>query len=439
LSEWDRLPPTPSRSLRSDNFPEGKVLLHSGKVRYKDFSVESPKSTITFKHPCVVYIIPSHLQKWQDRIKKHVDECKDYTEARCNANIDCYVIRCAKRSVDAVVTLLKKAEVYSSHYTLDDLPQIENSEQRQRSSSKTSVYKWLGTKFDETKMEPDYLAPAYYIQRIGISTEVSFEPSSDSIEMRNRVRRFGQYNFEGLLKAAKVLGIYDETIPLYRVTENQADRIEKQAPSWLYLPDVIFEAAEKRLKAETGILDLRQSNLYGSSLDYRYDEKVVTAYKPNSTGENMVRLRTIFSELAAADPVYRIMLGFRLAKAEKKDGDLLTGDEALANLLKMLGMEAEVKESNQLEKINALTTHHNSHYEYLALFFSNSYHSGANDHLLKHVEMYATALIKDVATHKHNIDPSVFTILEPFGAYFDERSAKFNPVTTEEEINDEAA
>lgn len=438
LNEWDRLPPTPSRSMTNGNYPEGKVLLHQGKVSYKSISIESPKSTLTFRHPHVVYIIPSHLQKWQDRLKKHVDESKDFTEAKCNANIDCYVIRCAKRSVDAVVAALKDADVYTKHYTIDDLPQFEDAEVRQRTSSKTSVYKWDGGKFGDSKVEPDYLSPAYYVTRIGISsTEVSFETIDGNVTNDGRVRRVGHYNLESILRLAYQLGIISKDVPVYRVTENQGDKIEKSAPAWQHLPDVLFNAAELLSKAATGILDLRQSNLYSHHC-YKFEEHLCRAYRDSSTLTAHARLRDLYDMLAKADPIFRIMAGFKLAKGAKKDGELLTGDEVLSSFLAALNMTAEVKASKRLEHVNQLTTEYDNRYEYLAHFFDHGYSNTPSEGLLTHLEIYASGLIAKVASQKHTIDPSAFKTLEPFGTYFDQQAAKFN-VIPEDQINDEAA
>jgi hypothetical protein len=96
-----RMAPQLLTRMRKSDFPEGKVLLHTGTL-YADAKItirDSALDEINIGLPNVVYVIPNHMPSWQDRIRSHVATAfKDQKLPQGESNgVKVYIIRCAKR------------------------------------------------------------------------------------------------------------------------------------------------------------------------------------------------------------------------------------------------------------------------------------------------------------------------------------------------------
>lgn len=312
-----RYTPEPSISLSNADFPEGKVLLHAGTM-FKQYdevrlNTDSVSSSISFKAPTICYIIPSHLRKWDERLLKHAREtfkADDLPES--GDPIKVAVIRCSKRNIDGVLETLKACGVYYKHYGMDEMPDIEVTLTESRAYSKTSVHQWTGTAWSDSKVEPDYLKPAYYMTRVGIAHEVYAKHPIEVWDKQPMLRgKLSNYDIGNMIRGARQHGFLTDSIPIYRVTERQSEIIAKSAPDWIHLPTMIA----KTILAQPDGSEFRaftQSELNGSSGEY-YLGEMLSVLLRNATyySEHDKTLFSWIYEIAKLDPVFKTTLACR--------------------------------------------------------------------------------------------------------------------------------
>lgn len=243
----------PSRGVRlmRHDFPEGKVLLHTGSFHHDRQLISvigGNEHSLNFYWPSVVFVIPSHLNNWKDRIRDYLSETyKDdiLPQDRSDA-VPMQIVRCALKSVPEVIATLKRSGIETKPVLVDDLPNVETDEVRKRNFSKTSVYPWRGSSWSEDKVEPDYSEPAYYVARIGIGSEVHLvDPNLPLKTVGKRKVKLTNYDFNNMVTLAKAAKLLDESLPIYRVTENQAQRICTIAKKWIHLPTHVAKQIDK--------------------------------------------------------------------------------------------------------------------------------------------------------------------------------------------------
>ncbi|MGD9670195.1 MAG: hypothetical protein AB7U75_14355 [Hyphomicrobiaceae bacterium] len=242
----------------SSAFPEGKVILATATVSRNPYSkepnidVKTGKSQFDIKFPHVFYVLPSHLHKWSERIQQHLkDVFRDAVLPNGRGDdgyLHVYIVRCPKRSVDEIIGMLDSRGVLFAHYTADALPELVGEHGKLKQYSRTSVYKWRNSGWGKDKIEPDYLKPAYYITRQGISYDCYFaHPVTKYDGAMTPPAKLGSYQVEQIIRDGTNLGILDKDFPIYRVTENQAAKIAKEAPDWIHLPTHVGKEVEARV------------------------------------------------------------------------------------------------------------------------------------------------------------------------------------------------
>lgn len=244
--------------------------------RFRDSPENVRVRAVTYNE--IFYIIPPQCPDWKARITTHIENHVGEQD-RCwgKVTIPVVVIRTPKSNIGAVLDELKRAGVYTEHFTSDDLPKLTTTESR--TPHRDSVYQYYSkiNGWDEVKVKANIMEPAYYVVRKGASTglygaEFSragyvARDSYESSELRNVLERAGANQPYGL--------DFDSTLPVYRITASQLERFMKvQTFAWKPLFKTLCEGAV-----------VRYENLNEPSL-------IIDAYSyvPNFPNERMLPL-----------------------------------------------------------------------------------------------------------------------------------------------------
>lgn len=390
-------PPQRHVTMQLADFPEGKVLLHKGTLtggRYDAGpSIGGAESNVSFKSPNLVFVLPSHLREWKDRIKDYCTQTykSDVLPQDRSHGIPIQVVRCAKRNIDEVKAALIEHGVLTTPITMDELPNIEEADIKKRNFSKTSVYPWAGGTWEETKIEPDYAAPAYYIARVGIAHDVHLtHPTKPVIKTPtglDRQQRTTNYNIQHLIADGRKLGFLDATIPLYRVTENQAERIATNNTVWIHLPTLLWETIEKKLKANVKIavgksrLGQGRDGLINDSVNKIVAINTSKTFTHSSEFFNLIRY-------AVADPLFEVILAVR--RAVMKSPADFKEDSTFDRLYRALYQFGSAIDQENVNKYDKLQEAFEKRFKYLSMFWNDREH----DVWLPHARMYLDGAFK---------------------------------------------
>lgn len=320
------IPPALSKSMESSDFPEGKVLLHTGEISHRSYdgmsvSFNSPANSITFRTPMIAYVIPSTLRKWQDRITDHIKTVIKSEDVQ-NESMKIAVIRCGKKNIEGSIEALKKYGVYFRHFAVEDMPDVEADAANSRVYSKTNVYPWKygGGHWADVKVEPNYIQEAYYITRVGIAQECWSKHPSEAWLGRPMRAKFSNYDVENLVNAAVRLGLLDKSIPFYRVTEKQADTIAATAPAWKHLPTTIAKLLAQLPTSEKYKPFLRSSLANARSADWSQADFFTKLLKVDSFSPSVEKsLFKIVYEIAEKDPTFLYNAAVRWSECPHRD------------------------------------------------------------------------------------------------------------------------
>lgn len=251
--------------LSPSDFSDGKVLLGMGRVYSsygggaKQCDITTGQSHLSVTFPNVFYVIPSHLPRWQDRIRKHATEFfKDISlPDRSSEGVGLHVVRCGKRAIEDVRRVLEERGVEMLVFGMDDLPDLDDAGRAPSAYSKTAVYVWnhaLGA-WDKTKIEPDYTKPAYYLTRVQLTTECfgplgPFGPTRTTYTGKlTPVSTIGEYALREVMTASKESKLFDSALPIYRVAEKQYASIrEDSSHVWTDFMEMLAPLVESRIK-----------------------------------------------------------------------------------------------------------------------------------------------------------------------------------------------
>lgn len=421
----------PSRTVAvgKEDMPDGKISLYSAKFYSEDndtlwIDIDSTTSSLTVKYPCVFYVLPTQLPQWQDKIKAHAreefaDDALTLGPGR-RAGLPVYIIRCAKRNITDAVAALKRINVYSGHhYTVADLPGGDDAvkEIRTRNYSKTSAYPSTGGGFSETKVEPNYVIPAYYVIRCGISCDVTLA-SMDDVSQR-RVTRMSNYRFHEVLKKARSLGMFPDSIPVYRVTENQARKIAKTAPDWVHIGDAMYAGTRSLVKDTVGLVEIHQSNLARSFGGYGVDSFFKSVLSVSDRSPEKISALASLSRLIKADPIFRVVAAVKVSQLSDKSKPART-DSTLNDLVTDLHLAGEASDADRTDRFGKLTMEYERRYSFLTNFLNQGY-SGPDALAVKHLDVYADGLIAKIVPEPHAIPQQTFDDLEPLSAELDQK------------------
>lgn len=410
--------PSISTRLKQSDFPEGKVLLHTGTAySYGNDKIIDMNSgvvnEINFQIPCLVYVIHSHLHKWSDRVGKHGSTLDVILPNDRYSGIAVYVIRCAKKNVAETVQLIKDRNLDTRLFLVDDLPEVDVSpDVRARTYSKTSVYQWDNTRGDWglNKVEPDYTQKAYFVTRVGGTHEVfSNAPDkplghSPGTAGYTLVPRLSQYDMERLIRDSRKMNLIDSTTPIYRVTENQADKINTTAPDWEHLISKLALSVEKAVrKDDTGAL--YSSYIATSSGDHYLMSMVKDAMTATAASSKQVKRSLEIVQLLAKNcENFRTVVGARFAFQHNKTGKFTfplpqRSEPALATLSGILFGSASSSTSGraaEVQRYNDLVTNTERRYAFLTRILGTNYQG---DETLKHIGYYLDGFLAEVKTH----------------------------------------
>lgn len=426
--------------LTKGEFPEGKVLMHNGKLYGGTVGQLYIKDTVVdelgFQVPNVVYVIPNHLQKWQDRLRKHASTAfADHRLPDTEYNgIHVYIIRCAKRNMDGVIAAMESRAVSWKVFTTEDMPDVDTAVARQRNFSKTSVYEWNHSteSWNDTKIEPDYSKEAYYVSRVGISHEVfthnplkapGTSPGTAGFTLRPRI---SGYDMGRIVRAARKLKLIADDAKIYRVTENQAPKIANTCPEWKHFTTFLALETEKLIRTDSRVA-LTNSTLGGTSNDYGVQQWVRLGKEAgkNSPENHKVALAHL-QRIAAVDPLFRTVVGTRVALTAQRNGSL-TAPRADSD------RDGQIRELNsglfgsnpnyareETNAYNALVEEFTRRYDFMCRLLGSSAYGNAD--AARHIGFYLEGFVKDLKLKvaAKPFDAAKFPIIEPYAKDFQE-------------------
>ena len=399
--------PRKSVELYKKDILDGKVLLHSGNVRnYStiDVHISGDDSKIPFKIPTVIFVLPSHLREWKDRIKDYI---KDHYSADALASSDSSfniaVIRCAKRNVDDVKTALRDNGVYTPAIVMEELPNVGDQDIRKRNFSKTSVYPWVGGTWDEKKIEPDYTKPAYYIARIGIAHDVHLTHptiTSSAPSGMQRQTKASNYTLKSIYDDAVKMSLLDSSLPLYRVTENQAERIANTVPGWTHLPTHIFAKLEQKLRLNDKIsLGKSQLGSCSGGFIHTLNNQFKSAHRHSDYNDGIKARLSLFTKMVDNDRLFERAAAVKWCVASSpKDYAEDYNHDRIFRALYTYGSQVN---RTLTDKYDRLHLAYEARYVYATSFFQDR-HDGWVEHLNWYLDKAWTVWEKE--TLKVNLD-----------------------------------
>lgn len=243
-------------TIRVSSLPNGRALLATYVVSRDSSTSYNPdrltlsltkaRTTIDVKLPNITYFLPSNLPKWEERVQEHLRGLLDKSilpRGTADTFLQAHIVRCPKGNVDKIMKIFDEAGCLMAAFTADDL-KPDSADQRNRAHSRTSVYAWNGNNgWEKDKVEPDYLQSAYYITRFSVTYDCLFHHPDIKLNEKGLTgpTKLSSSAVTALIKEARTLGYIDNS-PIYRVTENQAARIAKEAPDWKHLPSTVHKA-----------------------------------------------------------------------------------------------------------------------------------------------------------------------------------------------------
>jgi hypothetical protein len=103
----------------------------------------------------------------------------------------------------------------------------------------------------------------------------------------------------------------------------------------------------------------------------------------------------------------------------------VAGDANLLTLIQYLGLhKEETEKSKKVTAVNALMIEFTRRYQHLPEFLGNGYSDDLTANNLKHLKLYADALIGAMQNEKHDVPAEAFTLLEPYGKFIDDKIAE---------------
>jgi hypothetical protein len=260
--------PQETTHFSNGQFPEGKCILHSTKFRSGSCDQWGLQQSVSFPLISVIYVMTSHTPEWKTRIDRHLQSEFGTTDGFDDVPV--YAVRVPKKLLVEANKFVSDKGIAYYVFSEEDLPAPTGTEQKARNYSKTSVYKWEHNAWSEDKIEPDYSEPAYYITRCGITHE-SFtrHPHKKYDGVFELTAKVDNYSIGQIISNAVACGYIDKDTPVYRVTENQADKIAKTTPEWTHLIEHIAPQVEHDIQNDPHAA-FNNSKLSMASLSHEY-------------------------------------------------------------------------------------------------------------------------------------------------------------------------
>lgn len=406
-------PPRRVTEMYLRDFPEGKVLLHKGNLiaNYSTpaASIGGAEQHISFRAPSVIFVLPSHLKEWKERI---TDYCKNEFDAehlpQSGQGIPIQVIRCAKRNVDDVKASLLKHGILTKSIVMEELPNVAPADVRKRNFSKTSVYPWKTSTWEDTKIEPDYTKAAYYLARVGIAHDVHLAhptilPKPGGPQ---RQARTTNHNVQHLIADGVKLGVVDATMPVYRVTENQATRIAETCPHWIHLGSMLADAVEAKLNTnmKVAVGKSRLGAISGFITDMLPSVKNAAEYPADNRYGMFLEY---FMDLTA-DPLFELVAAVKVAVVDSPAA--FKEDTTFDRLYRALFTYGSQVDRDKINKYDSLYSAMDARYTYLARFVDDRH----SERWIPHARLYLDAVSKVWHKEPASVNLDDYGELKPF-------------------------
>lgn len=423
-------PPRIDQMIRTADFPEGKVLLHTGEVYQSSggpyLSLSGVKTDFRNKYPAIYYVIPSHLQKWQDRLGVHAKkELAEYTMGdNASTGVAVVVVRCAKRNSDAVVDTLKARGLACMVFDHTAMPDIVIEAERQKTYSKTSVYPFKNNQWSDAKVEPDYSKPAYYVVRIGVSSDCELLlPGAPKVNTPYgtpwaRKNQCSYYDMRSIIEHAIQLGFLDQNYPIYRVTENQGIKIKQTCPEWKHIGDTVADVAKQEYMTNRASI-LESASFQRST--YMLDVLLKETDKPQTECGKLAI--DIVNTLVDVDPLFRTVVGTKehvktLLAKKRAAVSVTTREERVLKLVSCLyNSIQDDSHAKEVQRLEALIEKFTKRYRHIENFHSHS--SGGSAEQLRHLSYYIKGYSSDLKNETNDL--TRYADLVPYGTEYQKK------------------
>lgn len=261
--------PVSNHQLSQGNFAERKAQLYGGTFvatheLNKDRQLEirgcggNGKSGQPLYAPFIAFVLPTAAYEWHTRVGLSLTKlfAKRYGKTQPNREVPFVVVRVPKRLLeDAKVylkTIVADIEIYEEKHLPP--PSQEAKKREQRTYSKTTAYEYdrknyrLGT----DKIEPDYTQPAYYLARVTQSDKFSLADPTALSTVNTSILKpsIEAYALATLIKTATTAGLLNAQLPIYRLSDRQAEKTARVNKHWIHLPTQLLKDVDSTLEAE---------------------------------------------------------------------------------------------------------------------------------------------------------------------------------------------
>lgn len=279
---------------------------------------------VEIRLPCVAMVIPSSVRHWEDRVANYLFASSGFNIIDAD-KLFAVVVRCKQADVEVVAERLNKSDMFVAVFSdASQLPPITKEMEASAPLPKTKygrdeVFVWEDGDWSDAKRKVDFAVPAYYVTRVGISSSLSL----GDIVQRKAFKDAGYWkglngdtyysglilrdafsgrNLSGTLRAASELGLIQKTLPVYRLTESQAQRLHSTEHAMVDVLSLIRDGVVARLAD--------------------YEEAVMWANFPGITNGNM--------QSSLITTLYRMMTDNFVNAQEQELALLLLSDDTFA-------------------------------------------------------------------------------------------------------------
>ena len=380
---------TPRMEIHFSNaqFPEGKCILHSTKFRSGSCDQWGLQQSISFPLISITYVMTSHIPEWKSRIDKHLQAT--FSDATDFDGVSVFAVRVPKKLLVEARKFVEDSGVGYYVFEEVDLPEATGTEVKARNYSKTSVYDWQGTAWSDTKVEPDFSKPAYYITRIGITHDCFArhpdKPYAGTFDLK---KRFDNYTLGQIIRQATELNYLDSTMPIYRVTENQADKIAKTTPGWIHLVEHVTTQAEPAIINDPyAAFNNSKMMTQHVSQEYNLIRWIDRAF--NIKSDNDAMAFDALKKLIEHDESLKYFLATRHAISKHKASTILgTRSESLRALSNALYMSTTGTVATKQREFDALFDHFEKNFAFLAEVVNECENNWRGNNLMRHLGFY---------------------------------------------------
>lgn len=415
-----------TETLSASMITRGRAFLHHGTIYDNGGAyvhISGADTSATLQHPCIIYVLPTQLPDWQKAVKEHVAayfKNNDLGATERYNGIPLTIIRVGVRTIDTAIELIKDMRFDYDIFTYDDLPLAKrvpeaNKTFNRRNYSKTSVYAMDRRGFEGDKIEPDYMLPAYYVARVGLTHEVTLCDPDKSKGMQNdRRSALSNNSIVRLVDNAGKHGLINKDWPVYRVTDKQAEAlVSRKNHAWKSLANELYANFDK----------LNVAKLADSLFDAGYAtmpfNDIVNGHNYRLTNQTRLQVLELVQRLCDNDPIFKVAAAVNHYMTTHKNA-LSTRRYEINDIASAMNKPIDRSHEGGFEKLQQEASKRYRFLYNLVHSMDSDSDIGAKE-TLHHAAFYLKGLImSDALTKPHNVDQKVLDDLGPIVQEFEQ-------------------